>query len=57
LETGQTPGEEGTIMRENSLEVRLEAEKRRVGQFMLTAEATSAHYAVNLDPEASFALH
>jgi hypothetical protein len=41
-------------MRENCLEVRLEAEKERVGQFMLTAEAVSAHYAMNLDPAASF---
>jgi hypothetical protein len=42
-------------MQENCLEVRLEAEKQRVGQFMLTEEAASAHYAVNLDPTASFA--
>src|SRR5207248_8167498 len=42
-------------MRENCLEVRLEAEKEWVGQFMLTADAVSARYAVNLDPEASFA--
>ena len=33
-------------MRENCLEVRLEAEKERVGQFMLTADAVSAHYAL-----------
>src|SRR5947209_756273 len=44
------------VMRENCLEVRLEAEKERVGQFMLTAEAASAPYAVSLDPEGSFAL-
>ena len=43
-------------MQENCLEVRLEAEKQRVGQFMLTADAVSAHYVVNLDPEGSFAL-
>src|SRR5205085_5126510 len=43
-------------MREKCLEVRLEAEKERVGQFMLRADAVSAHYAVNLDPEGSFAL-
>src|SRR5438874_12050162 len=43
-------------MQENCLEVRLEAEKERVGQFMLTAKAVSAHYAVSLDPEGSFAL-
>ena len=43
-------------MQERSLEVYLEAESQHVGQFMLTAEAVSAHYAVTLDPAASFAL-
>src|SRR5947209_14378464 len=43
------------VLRENCLEVQLEAGKERVGQFMLTVEAGSAHYTVSLDPEGSFA--